>query len=149
MIVSEAKRGRRRHPRWAQRRSFCMHNLQQRIKSLKMVVETSDENKYYYYHVLNPFLKLIRPNHDALWRSIYISSNIIDMDVKFWDNLDSRLEIIVLKFGIDLYIYISIPNFNTIISRLESRLFQNFTSISIILLSYNIISVIQYTVFTM
>ena len=57
VIVSETMRGRRRRPRGAQRRSFYMHNRQQRIKSSKMVVETSDKNQYSYFYILNLFLK--------------------------------------------------------------------------------------------
>ena len=44
--------------------SFYMHiyeNRRQCIKSLKMSVETSDENKFSYIYVLNPFLKLAGP----------------------------------------------------------------------------------------
>ena len=35
---------------------------------LKMLVETSHKNSFSYFYVLNPFLKLTRPDHDALWR---------------------------------------------------------------------------------
>ena len=33
------------------------HYRQKRIKSLKIVVETSDENQYSYFYILNSFLK--------------------------------------------------------------------------------------------
>ena len=36
-------------------------NRRQHIKSLRMIVETSDENKYSYFYVLNPFIKLPDP----------------------------------------------------------------------------------------
>ena len=54
---SDGERGRRRRSCRAQRRSFYMFNRQQRIKSLKMVVETSDKNQYSYFYMLNSFLK--------------------------------------------------------------------------------------------
>ena len=59
--IINCERGRRRRPRWAPRRSFYMHNRQQLIKSLKMVVETSDKNQYSYFHILNLFLKMTWP----------------------------------------------------------------------------------------
>ena len=38
--------------------SACMYgNRRQRIKSLKMVIETSDENQFSYLYSLNPFLR--------------------------------------------------------------------------------------------
>ena len=41
--------------------SACMYgNHQQSIKSLKIVVETSDKNNSSYFYVLNPFIKIIR-----------------------------------------------------------------------------------------
>ena len=42
-------------------RCFYMHvwSRQQRIKSLKMVVETLHKHKYSYFYTLNPFLKLL------------------------------------------------------------------------------------------
>ena len=68
---SDCERRRRRHPREAQRSSLYMHNRQQRIKSLKMVVETSNKNQYSYFYILNLFLKLTQPvptwpDHDVL-----------------------------------------------------------------------------------
>ena len=43
--------------------SACMYrNRRQRIRSFKMVAETSDENQFSYFYVLNPFLKLTRPD---------------------------------------------------------------------------------------
>ena len=37
----------------------CIYeNHQKLIKSLKMFLETSDKNKFYYFYVLNPFIKL-------------------------------------------------------------------------------------------
>ena len=47
--------------------SACIYrNRQKRIKSLKMVGDTSDINQFPYFHVLNPCLKLTWPDHDAL-----------------------------------------------------------------------------------
>ena len=56
----------------ATKSSFYMHiwNRLQRIKSIKMVVETSDKDQFSYFYVLNPFLKLTRPDYDAVWRLI-------------------------------------------------------------------------------
>ena len=48
---SDGKRGRGRHSK--KKSSFYMHNRKQRIKSLKMVVETSDKNQYSYCYILN------------------------------------------------------------------------------------------------
>ena len=46
--------------------SACIYeNLRQRIKSMKMVSETSDKNQFSYIYVLNPFIQLTRPEHDA------------------------------------------------------------------------------------
>ena len=75
-------------------------NRAQRIKSLKMVVEDQDTNQFSYLYVLNPFLKLT-----PLWRSltVYISDSIMDTNMKFWDNLDSSFEIVLLKFGIHIF----------------------------------------------
>ena len=43
----------------------CMH-ICNCLKSLKMVGEISDKNIFFYYCVLNPFLKLTRLDHDVL-----------------------------------------------------------------------------------
>ena len=73
-------------------------NRRQRIKPFKMVVDTSERNQYSYFNVLNPFLSLTRP-----WLSLtaYISDSIIDADMKFWQNFDYSLKIVLLKFEID------------------------------------------------
>ena len=51
--IINCERGRRERTR----SSFYMHtwNRLQCIKSVKMVVETSDENQFSYFFVLNPF----------------------------------------------------------------------------------------------
>jgi len=40
-------------------------NRLQRIKSVKMVVETSDKNQYSYFYILNSFLKKAKKNNEA------------------------------------------------------------------------------------
>ena len=57
---SDNERGRRRRLWGAQRRSFYMHNRQQRIKSLRMVVQTSGKNQYSYIYILKIFLYIYR-----------------------------------------------------------------------------------------
>ena len=54
-------------------------NHLQRKKSLKLVAKTSDRNQFSYFYVLNSFLKLIRPDHDALWR--LISRTVLSEDL--------------------------------------------------------------------
>ena len=40
-------------------------NRLQRIKSVKMVVETSDKNQYSYFYIVNSFLKKSRKNNEV------------------------------------------------------------------------------------
>ena len=49
-VYLRAKRGRRRRLRGAQRSSFCMYirNRQQRLKCLKMIVNTSDGTQFFF-----------------------------------------------------------------------------------------------------
>ena len=71
---------------------FCIYeNRRQRIKSSKMVIEHLDKNQLSYFYILNPAWS---------WCSltVYISNSFIDMNVKFWHNLDSSLKILLLKF---------------------------------------------------
>ena len=55
--------------------TYIHENRRQRIKSLKIVIETSNENQFSYFYVLNPFLKLTKPgptqhNSDALLKKM-------------------------------------------------------------------------------
>ena len=54
---SDGERGRQRRPCGPQRRSFSKHNLQQRIKSSKMVVQTSGKKQYsnIYIYILSQY----------------------------------------------------------------------------------------------
>ena len=49
-------------PVFLQRSSFYIHNRQERIQSLKMVVETLDKNQYSYFYILKPFLSKTKKN---------------------------------------------------------------------------------------
>ena len=73
----------------------CMFGKRRlRIQSLKMVVKTSHKNQFFYFYVLNSFLK---------WSPTpYISNSIIETAVKFWQNFDASLKIVLLKFRIDI-----------------------------------------------
>ena len=88
------------------RSSFQMHicDRLQRIKSLKMIVETSHKNQFSYFSVLNQFLKFTWPNQtqQCLW-TVYISNSITDRNVSFLCNLDSSLKIRLLKFGVNIF----------------------------------------------
>ena len=53
-----------------------MHNRQQLIKSLKMVVETSDKNQYSYFYILNLFLKMTWWNIAQLLNATHLLVNI-------------------------------------------------------------------------
>ena len=92
--------------------SFYVHNRQQRIKSLKIVVESSNKNQYSYFYIPNLFLKLTRPDPTmlpnptwdiCLWKLISQDSNI-----EFW-NYDITFDwspwliIVLLKFEIDIF----------------------------------------------
>ena len=46
-------------------RSLEKHIRHQRIKSLKIVVETSDKNQYSYFYSLNSFLKKAKKNNEV------------------------------------------------------------------------------------
>ena len=46
-------------------RSPEKHNRHQRIKSLKIVVETSDKNQYSYFFILNSFLNKAKKNNEV------------------------------------------------------------------------------------
>ena len=46
-------------------RSPEKHNRRQGIKSLKIVVETSDKNQYSYFYILNSILKKAKKNNDV------------------------------------------------------------------------------------
>ena len=102
------------------RSSFCIYrNRLQRIKSLKMVVESSDKNNFLNCEqregnegVLAERTRIIRfllscPEYISKidparpWRSLtaYISDSIIDTDVKFRHNFNSSLKIVLSKFG--------------------------------------------------
>ena len=61
--IIDCERGRRERPR----SSFYVHvwNRLQRIKSVKMVAETSDKNQYSYFYIVNSFLKESRKNNEV------------------------------------------------------------------------------------
>ena len=71
--------------------STCLYeNRRQHIKSLEMVVETSDINKFSYFYALNQFTKLTRPKptrpdpaRQWSFLTVYISDSIVDTEVKF------------------------------------------------------------------
>ena len=63
--------------------------------SLKMVVKTSDKNQFSFFHVLNSFLKLTRPDHDALMTA-YILNTIVY--IRTWNFNTTRIQVYQLCF---------------------------------------------------
>ena len=64
--------------------STCIYgNRRQRIKSIKMVVETLDEKQFSYIYVLNTSLKCPGPTHHWRYLTPYFSESTKDRDVTF------------------------------------------------------------------
>ena len=79
--------------------SKCIYGIRrQRIKSLKMLVESSDKNQFSDFYCLESISKMTQPDHGALrW---LVSGKVLK---KFCHNFDSCLKIVLLKLGIDIF----------------------------------------------
>ena len=93
--IINCERGRRERTR----SSFYMHiwNSLQRIKSLKMVVDTSDKNQFSYFYILSPFLErkniaqLFNVTHLLVFLIRYNNFNQYQILITFYTNLQIQI----------------------------------------------------------